>query len=118
VIGGACVIYAIAALEALGAALSSIPNDKPRGIGQFLLEVGPYCGIGAIACCVQRVTVRVGLALTAHIVTFVIGAMFGPKVSMSYGLILCGTLLIPFGLAWIVLLLDFFPNTYRKLLDN
>jgi hypothetical protein len=118
VIGGVCVTYAIMALDSLGAAMSKYPNDKPSGIAPFLFEVGPYCAIGAIACCIRTVKVRASLALIAHIVTFVIGAICGPKVSVTYGLFLCGTLLIPFGLAWIVLLMDLFPNAYRKLLDN
>ena len=120
VVAGACVIYVAMSLDSLGAALSKYPNDKPSGIGRFLLEVGPYCGIGVIASCIKRPKVRAGLAVIAHLATFAIGTIRspGPKISLAYGLFLCGTLLVPFGLAWVVLVMDLFPNAYRKLLDN
>ena len=102
------------ALDSLGAALSADVNARPSGVGRFLVEVGPYCVLGVIACCLKRVQARAVVMIVAQLVTIGICAVvelpkFGLSKSLMHGIVISGVLLIPFGIAWGILLVDFLP---------
>lgn len=110
-LAGAGIVYVLMGFDSLGAALSADPNSKPSGIERFLKEVGTYCLVGAVACFTRRAKVRAMLAILAHISVVIAGALYGPKTgSFTYGMVLCGVLLIPFGFAWVILLIDLIPK--------